>query len=370
MSEVIHWTEEEDKIICECYPSGGSRECSKFLKSRSTEAIRKRAMVLGIVRERYRWSNEEDDFLREHYLEYGSAKCAEYLTNRNQDSIRARAAKLGIFTPRKTSSPVPWTKEEDALLKKTFYSCTYSKMCELLPNHNENSIFYRAKKLGLNKECIEWSNEEEEILKENFKSSKESVEKCMELLPGRTVPAIRLHAKKLGLTQKKPKNVNKWRTWTTKEDEKLLKLYKEYNGHISRFEKFFADRTYSAIHCRLNTLGVEKGVHESAWTKEELEKLRDVIAKVGYSTKHSSAFLDAFPTRTITECLKKAKECEFKYIYSKKTTWTAEEDKIILTRYPIGGSRACQQVLPNRSRDSIYRRAFKIGVKYDRDLPF
>lgn len=91
-----------------------------------------------------------------------------------------------------------WSKEEIEILKKNYKKYSNSELSKIfLPNRSVDSISNKAKTLNLSKEDKSWSYEEITILKENYATC--SMDELKELLKGRTEKTIRTTASKLNL---------------------------------------------------------------------------------------------------------------------------------------------------------------------------
>ena len=141
----LHWSEDEDEIIKKYYPTGGKKECKKYLIDRSERAIVRRAHALGIKRDIY-WLPEEDEIIKKYYPTGGKKKCKKYLPNKTEKAIKTRAKALGI------KRDIYWSPEEDEIIKK-YYPIGSAKECKkYLPNKTEQVITRRAYVLGIKKE--------------------------------------------------------------------------------------------------------------------------------------------------------------------------------------------------------------------------
>ena len=116
---------------------------------------------------------------------------------------------------------------------------------ELLPSRERESITRKANKLGLYLRH-NWTIKEDSILKEHYE--KDGIEKCIELLPNRTINAIKDEAFKLGLRLSERKN------WTIEEDVILKQYYGKYG--IKKCMNMLPDRTRSAIESEIHKLNL------------------------------------------------------------------------------------------------------------------
>ena len=94
------WTEQEDEIVRELYPSVGVRIPEL---ERTTEAIQHRAIKLGVTinrddnkflaRNGWEWDKWEDDIIRDDYPYYGTLLSGIW---RTKTAIARRASYLGV----------------------------------------------------------------------------------------------------------------------------------------------------------------------------------------------------------------------------------------------------------------------------------
>ena len=106
-----------------------------------------------------------------------------------------------------------WTAEEDNKLREMVArhasTAEYKQVFYFLV---PSAIYARKRKLGLISSRTKWNQREDEIVKNNFFNPDAD---WKALLPNRTVAAIRLRAKHLGLSIQKTKGCR----WSTDEDE-------------------------------------------------------------------------------------------------------------------------------------------------------
>ncbi len=93
------WTEEEIKILKKKYPIYGPKIPN--LKNRTEKAIKTKAQTLGISYYKYetidfsKWTVEEEKILKEKYIFCGT-EIQELLKTRTHEAIKRRARKLGL----------------------------------------------------------------------------------------------------------------------------------------------------------------------------------------------------------------------------------------------------------------------------------
>ncbi len=97
--EVVEWSEEEDNILHEYYPSEGSKIISR-LPGRTSNAIKTRASFLGLKYEnsgRNSWTEEDLRIIKEYFQTEGSRGIFERLNGRfTTAAISVKASRLGL----------------------------------------------------------------------------------------------------------------------------------------------------------------------------------------------------------------------------------------------------------------------------------
>lgn len=187
--ENILWTEEEDNLLREFYGQKGSRQLlAEQLPVRTLNAVSHRAKMLGLTRSG--WTKEEDDMVREYYGN-DKEKLKNLLQNRTSNAVKSRARSLGLAQKREG-----WTKEEDDLVRKYYQKPGGGrKLAELLPGRSVLAIRKRASRdLNIsNTRYSKWTDEEDAIIREHYPSSEEEM---LKLLPRHTWEAIKMRAQK------------------------------------------------------------------------------------------------------------------------------------------------------------------------------
>jgi hypothetical protein len=164
---------------------------------RSIDAIQHRVRILQISRQDYWWSDKEIEILKEYYESKTWRELVVLLPNRNRDTIQKKAGELGL----RSSYNLPWTKEEDDILRQYFPKegrQTYLR----LKNRSENATYNHANALGLHIESHFWSEEEKEIIYKYYPIEGPQI---INRLPNRSAHAIKVQASKLGVKTNKNK---------------------------------------------------------------------------------------------------------------------------------------------------------------------
>lgn len=157
------WTEEEDNILREFYPTEGAKGCIKKLFKRTIASIYGRASFLQILYiNENTWTKEEDKIIKEKYSTLGAAGLSKLLPKRSRSQIADRAIKLGVKFDSKL-----WSKEEDEVLKN-FWVHDRERALQLLPKRTFKNCQQRAIKMGLLQEGYYWTDEEIATLKKYY----------------------------------------------------------------------------------------------------------------------------------------------------------------------------------------------------------
>ena len=231
------WTEEEDNIIREFYPTEEIDGCVKRLLKRTKSAIRNRVQILGIKKVS-RWTEEEINILKKYYPIEGPTGCVERLKKRNEETIIAKARDMLLKAPDKL-----WTEEEENILLK-YYPLEGVKGCaERIKGRTENAIRYRATtQLGLSSQAG-WTEEEDMILKSLYPIG--GYRECIDKLKGKTKSAIYNRARFFQLEAPN----NQW----TEEEINILKEYYPTMG-VNECIKRLKGKTKSAIQNKAHNL--------------------------------------------------------------------------------------------------------------------
>lgn len=186
-----------------------------FKKGREYKARLSAPYVPGVKSERY-WTDEEDQILREHYPSKGLAYCASKLTNRSKQAIYGRVQKLGVKvaggSPRTVRTRQQYA-ELDAKISELWPTLVIPKgdvsgAAELARQLGEPRwlITLRCRKLGLTRPRRKeppWTAAEDELMK---RVPLHDPDKCSEIFRAhgfnRTATAIMVRTKRIGLSRR------------------------------------------------------------------------------------------------------------------------------------------------------------------------
>lgn len=239
---VSPWTSDDDSVLREYFKDGDLNKLSLKL-GRSVSAIRGRAVVLGLKRGRKGpishgsdWTVEELNCLYFN-ADLGMSDLEKLLPGRSACAIQAKKSKLGL-----TLTPVPWTEEEDSVIRQ-YYPAEGVSVSTRLPGRSPLACANRANALGVLRLSTAWLPFEDDILYTWY--SVEGPDVCVRL-PGRTRRAVTRRANKLGLQMEGV-------TWSSSEDAVLQEWYtSEGPAVVYRLP----GRTVAACNCRARRLGL------------------------------------------------------------------------------------------------------------------
>ena len=174
-------TEEETNLIKEHFPKDGITTIAKLLPERHRQTIYGAAKRLGLKspQQQPRYTEEEDNLLKEHYPKpNGINHLLKLLPRRNRDSLWGRAKKLGLSISQENrvySDREVWSQKDIKILKEQYPKLGIVETQKLLPHRSETSIVSKAFNLGIS---VEWSEERNgsgvmpiEILKKKIKKA-------------------------------------------------------------------------------------------------------------------------------------------------------------------------------------------------------
>lgn len=196
-----YWTEEEKKIVAH-YWAKEHGAVSKRLPRHTPGGCKYMAKVLGLVREG--WSEESIQFLKDNYSKMTVKEIAKCLGKSEQAVyVFAQKHKEDFNLERKKS--LDWTEEEDEILRKYYPKMGGAQLFAsgLLPGRSSRkTIIVRARTLGLvysgdyNKP---WTEDEDRILRDNYIHG--GIALVCKLIPTRSKKAIQNRVRLLSLNK-------------------------------------------------------------------------------------------------------------------------------------------------------------------------
>lgn len=155
---VHEWTKTEDQFLLENYVKATKEFLMQGVPGVSWIALRNHAVKhLGLTRQdrtdRKVWTKEEELELLKKLKQMSVVEAAAYF-NVTYDKIIDKVHKMGYKV--KDIAGISWTKEEEDILKEHYKSAPKQYILNLIQNHNWNLISQHAKKcLGLTREATD-----------------------------------------------------------------------------------------------------------------------------------------------------------------------------------------------------------------------
>lgn len=336
------WSKEELETLKKYWPAEGA-EVYKRLPGRTRQTCYAIASSYGIANQTYFWTKEEDDALRRYYPSKGSA-CAGHkeLAARSKASVQARAVKLGL------SSARIWSEKEKQILRD---HVSDPDLFSLLPSRSRQQILVMASKLGVkvpSHNPPEWTPEELSLLRRHYAEGKESV---MSHLSGRTWEACQHKANALGL-QILSENTRKW----TPEEEEILKRY--YPAEGEKAAERIPRKTKHACMQKARSLGIKKMV-EAPYSDRDIEIMKK------YYPSEGADVVKRMETAKSGKTVSHYASSVLGLVYKGERAFTkfSDEEVAILKKYWPTERYKVVDRLPGRNYDSVRKKAKKLGLK-------
>ena len=260
---------------------------------------------MGKTQHRRAWTQPEIDILKTHAATLTTTQIHKtYLPNRSPGTIAAKINQLGLNKNRKPRMP-EWSQEEDEILKQHASKMPTEEIHKTyLPNRTPIAIAHRISMLGFGQTTnAPWTASELNYLKNHYPTDTlASIAKRL----GRTTGTVATRAKMLGLR----KNINAAGYhgsphWTQAEDQILIDnqdkmTYEEIH------EKLLPHRTVNAIGIRYVRLQRPK-LELTPWSDTEIKTLKANFAKLSRTKMHA-----LLPGRTQMAIRAKASQLKLK----------------------------------------------------------
>jgi len=217
------WTKEEEALLKKKYKTKISfEELGELFPNRSYSSILHKASKLGVQKGKYiplerkegsrRWTREEVAFLKTFHDSISDEELLLLMPDRTLSSIKGylRSNKISSkkCIKRKFERKPEWSNLELKTLVENYNRLPYEELQKLLSDRTLKAIRARIRILGLTRDKEVWANyvkrglysiwsdEELQILKDNFDKSAEDI---LSLLPYRSIHGIALKAKQFGI---------------------------------------------------------------------------------------------------------------------------------------------------------------------------
>jgi hypothetical protein len=198
MGRAVPWTEEEDNILREYYPTNDytSSDIGKMV-GRGASAVRARATKLGLTKPSGNWTKEQDNIIRRFYPDK-TVTLTEIalMINKKAMEVKTRAGEL------KVKRDTAWTKEEVKKLSELYVDMDLDvdTLDKYFVGRSIKSIKSKAKSLKLRRPVNYWTEEEDDFIRRVYNDTSYTREEIAEAI-NRTVPSLATRAVQLGITR-------------------------------------------------------------------------------------------------------------------------------------------------------------------------
>ena len=162
----VRWSKADLRLLKRLFPLGKGRQVADKV-GRSLSTVKQKAYSMGLAtRENRRWEVSEIKIVRTRFLTTDTQKLADRL-GRTVLAVISRAGSMGLRRT-KPASP-PWSKREDALLKKLYpdRENTTANIARQM-GRSVSAIIRRAHILGIRRKNPPWSKKEEALLRKMY----------------------------------------------------------------------------------------------------------------------------------------------------------------------------------------------------------
>lgn len=288
------------------------------------------------------WSREEDAIIRKYYGKHGSRRTAQAL-KRTITSVQHRALKLGV----PGHGIRPWTSKEEHYLRKYYGKRTAVEIARIL-KRSEQSVRGHIHQLGLGSYRPEsWSVAEVTYLRKHYGSATVA-QLAAEL--GRSVDAVELKAGKLGLRRKLVKLSPQQTAWIVANLGKISydNMAKRLGVSSTTIMKIAAEH------------GHRPRPNIRPWTEQE-----DTYLRAHYQTKSRREIAEAIGRTIPLVGWRAAKLGLTKDSRNADNvrSWTAEEDAMLRRLLSETATYDAIADYLGRTRASVVGRAARLGLR-------
>ena len=174
---------QRNRVSCVCENCGKKFERAKNAVDKSDRHFCSKECFLDFVS----WSKDDEDILKKHYGELSYGEISKLLSRDiNPHSIYRKAKELGVVEPANI-----WTDDEVNILLENYSRVSMKEIMDMLPNRTQSAILGQARKYDLKSKFYlnrRWSDEDTQYLKDNYIDK--SYDELSEYL-GRTILAIK-----------------------------------------------------------------------------------------------------------------------------------------------------------------------------------
>ncbi len=233
------------------------------------------AEIQSVKRSQKKWTDAENLQLSNYIKEFGEnwKKIAENMPGKNPQQCNSHW--IRVLKP--TIKHGKWTKEEDEQLKNLVsqHGEKWAEIAKEISGRTDMQCRYHYKRsLHSAIKKGEWTEEEDEQLKNLVDQYGEKWAKIAKAMPCRTDLQCRQHyTQTLNPTIKQEK-------WTQEEDEQLKNLVDQHGDQWAEIAKEMSGRTHTQCSQRYKRT-LNPAIKQRKWTKEEDEQLKNLVDQHG-----------------------------------------------------------------------------------------
>ena len=188
------WTVEKEQLLREVYPTGDWDLIMHAFPGKSKSTLHSQAHKMGIKMEDYYWSLDDENILRKFYGTISLKTIQNKLSKKySLKAISTKAIKMGLAKSRE------WTQHEVNIMLENYSKVDVTAMAQLLPDRTVDAIKLKAEKLGLKSLFAieqEYTEEQKQFILDNWMNmSDEEIAKII----GKTKHGVRDQRYKMGL---------------------------------------------------------------------------------------------------------------------------------------------------------------------------
>jgi len=346
----IKWTDEKIDLFRKLAKTKTIQELAKRFKTTNraimTIAYKNNIQMIDSKKE---WSEDA----KERLIELSKTMTVDEIAhefNKHSSAIRWQARILGIKLMTNGLKAKLWTEDELAQLRELIPTHTTLEVSKII-GRTEDSIVTKAKKLGLKVKTQRnwWTDEEVAKLQELAQTL--TVEQIQQEI-NRPGNSIRAKAKELGI--KFINNPRKAKTnWTKEELDKLKDLISTTS--VEDFAKII-DRSEHSVRAKARELGLEIKRNDKRWPEEDKKVLIELsktmtLDQVSHKLNRSSVSVRM-------QANKLGIKIETNY---SDILWTEEETAQLKYLIPTHTTLEIATIM-NKTEDAVYQKAYKLGL--------
>lgn len=358
------WTDEQIEIVKQNYSTMPQNHLLALLPDKTWNAVKYQAQLQGLKREKWDrpsqdWTQEQLDCLKQYYpIETEEWLCSKI--GKDWGTIQNKASYLALKRIRKDA----WTKEEKEKLLELREEGYKLEELESELGRTQQAIQRQLRLFGATKRDIPrknqkfgyklWNEEANVLLKQYYVDEKKLIEEISAIM-NRSVASIRNQLNKLKIGRLESS------TWTSEEDEYLKEYYpkspqQQIEQHIGRAWSAIQKRATSVL--KLSRRGVVK---KGQWTEEE----QQLLIKFCREKASPEEIQEVLPNRSwqsiYAQATRRLKHLNLEL--SKPRVWTSKEEELLEKHYHNLEMVKLLKKLPRHNVNGIYARANQLGLE-------